>query len=177
MFLLISVGMVAYNIQLVRQILKKTEDVQKYVKRSKKWPSTSAIIQSISINADYPWPSLTFKGEAIPDIAKKREESLDTDIGSGIRIEYSYSIQDVEYTAKTIQIVPINNMLDFAHSIRVGQKVPVFYNSKNHEESYLVETKEQDVGEYTWILLQDARAPIFICGASIIFTFILFLIA
>lgn len=175
MFFLVSCGLLVYTLQLVNSILKKTEKVRKFIKRSTRWPSTKGVIKSIGIHVDYPWPSATFQGTPIPDLDEKRQIASAAEIVSGVSIEYAYTVHDSTHESSTIQIVPISSMLDIANKAKIGDEIPVFYNPKNPHESYLIATTDDEIREYTWILLQDVRAPASITMVCIALTFVLLL--
>lgn len=168
-FTIFSVGLITYITQSVRKILSKTELTQKLIKKSKKWGTATATINAISINVDYPWPNNSFRGDEIPDIERKRNDSYKCEVIGGVQVEYVYEWNSVQHTNSTIQIIPTPKILNFAIERNVGDSVPVYINPKNPSESYLIQSEEDDVGEYTWMLLQDLRAPLSLCiGTTLI---------
>lgn len=172
-FTIISICLIIYITQSVRKILAKTEGAQKLIKRSRKWHTSVAKIDSISINVDYPWPNDTFRGEEIPDITQKRNDAYKSEIIGGVQLVYSYEWQSKPYTNNTLQIIPTKKLLEFATIQNVGDSVAVYINPKNPTESFLVRSEDEDVGEYTWMLLQDLRAPLSLCIGSTLLSVLL----
>lgn len=175
LFALITIALFAHLFQSIRKILKIAESVQKFIKRSNKWPVTTGTIEKIEINMDYPWPNNTLNGEDIDEIDEKRKHAESSEIIQGIVISYSYSVNDEPFKSTSIQIVPTKKILNLALTKNLGDKIDVFYNPKLKSESILIKSDEDDVGDYTWILLKDLRTPFIFSLSSFFMTMILLL--
>lgn len=162
MMTLINLAIFAYGYQQIREILAKSDAARDYLIKSKAWPKTEAVITGLGLNLDYLWPHGTRERENESEITPLRDDAYDSVVHQGVKIEYEYTVGGNTYSSRNLQVIPIQKLDQLFYKLKKGQVVKIRYNPELPSEAVLTKNKEEDIQEYTLILLRDLRPLAFV---------------
>lgn len=178
-----SIVVIIFGLLLIKAAIDRANDISTEINAFRDaskisrsgWVNTFGTVTKLGINVDYPgvifnWPkqesydSEEAFNEAIVAANKEVHEISEIrSIFGNVLIEYSYTDQDGnDYVSRTVSRLPDQERdKQLATSLRLGEKVSVYYPKDRPEMSVLKKTNEDQFKEYMGKLVRPALGQAF----------------